>query len=71
MLNSVYAGARGVVGNIHLPLPSINRLNQSEPATLSVLLCVGLSLSVSFLLYLQSYCTEQHVLHSQEGAGPN
>ena len=29
----------GVDGSLHLPLPSMSRLNQTEPATFSVLLC--------------------------------
>jgi hypothetical protein len=32
MLNSAKAVARGVDGNLHYPVPSINRLNQTEPA---------------------------------------
>jgi hypothetical protein len=43
---------RSVVGNFHFPLPSMNRLNQTEPATFSLLsLCVffedSLFLSIS------------------------
>jgi hypothetical protein len=29
----------GVDGNFHFPVPSMNRLNQTEPATFSILLC--------------------------------
>jgi hypothetical protein len=32
-LNIAYADARGVDGNLHLPEPSMDRLNQTEPAT--------------------------------------
>jgi hypothetical protein len=38
MLNSAEAGARGVDGSLHLTVPSINRLNQTEPATFSTVL---------------------------------
>jgi hypothetical protein len=37
-LTSALAGARGVHGNFHFPVPSMNRLNQNEPATFSILL---------------------------------
>jgi hypothetical protein len=30
---------RGVGSNLHFPVPSINRLNQTEPATFSILPC--------------------------------
>jgi hypothetical protein len=30
---------RGVDGNLHFPLPSINKLNQTEPATFSIMSC--------------------------------
>jgi hypothetical protein len=33
MLNSAYAGAGGVDGNLYFPVPSMYRLNQTEPAT--------------------------------------
>jgi hypothetical protein len=29
----------GVEGNLHFPVPSMNRLNQTEPATFLILLC--------------------------------
>jgi hypothetical protein len=29
----------GVDGNVHFPVPSMNRLNQTKPATFSILLC--------------------------------
>jgi hypothetical protein len=29
----------GVGGNLHFPVPSMNRLNQTEPATFSILPC--------------------------------
>jgi hypothetical protein len=29
----------GVNGNLHFPVPSMNRLNQTEPATFSIFLC--------------------------------
>jgi hypothetical protein len=29
----------GVDGNLHFPVPSMNRLNQTEPATFSIMLC--------------------------------
>jgi hypothetical protein len=37
MLNSAEAGARGVDGSLHLTVPTMNRLNQTEPATFSIL----------------------------------
>ena len=39
MSNSAFAGVRALVDNsLHFPLPSINRLNETEPATFAVLL---------------------------------
>jgi hypothetical protein len=37
MLNFALAGARGEDGSLHLDVPSMNRLNQTEPATFSIL----------------------------------
>jgi hypothetical protein len=31
----------GVDGSLHLKVPSTNRLNQTEPATFSILLCLA------------------------------
>jgi hypothetical protein len=39
MLNSAEADARGAEGSLHLTVPSMNRLNQTELATFSILLC--------------------------------
>ena len=40
----------GMDFSLHLPLLSMNRINQTEPATFSVC-CVGLTLRVQFFLY--------------------
>jgi hypothetical protein len=37
MLNSAIAGSRGVCGNLHFPVPSMNSLNQTEPVSFSIL----------------------------------
>jgi hypothetical protein len=37
-LNSAHAGARGVEGNLHLAVPSMNRLNQTDSVIFSILL---------------------------------
>jgi hypothetical protein len=46
---------RGVDGNLHFPVPSMNRLNQTEPATFSILLCWAFFRD-SVFLYLVDVC---------------
>jgi hypothetical protein len=42
----------GVDGNLHIPVPSMNRLNQTEPATfINFAVFIGLSLEILFFPY--------------------
>ena len=49
MLNSAYAGAGRMDSSLYFPLPSINRLNQTEPATFAILLFWALFRGANFL----------------------
>ena len=54
MLNSAYAGSRGVDTSFHLQLPFMNRLNHIEPATCyNFVVCFGLSLGVSIFMHFK------------------
>jgi hypothetical protein len=44
----------GVDGKLHFPLPSMNRLNQTEPVTFSILLCWTVFRDSDFLYW--RYC---------------
>jgi hypothetical protein len=58
MLNSAYAGARGLDGNLHFPVPSLNRLNQTSLQTFTIFSCwaflgiLFLTISLSHPCYL-------------------
>ena len=41
----------GVNCSLHLQLPSMNRLNQTEPATFCNFCCFELSIGVLFVMY--------------------
>jgi hypothetical protein len=41
----------GVDGNLNFPLPSMNRLNQTEPATFSILSCLAFFRDSVFLYF--------------------
>jgi hypothetical protein len=50
---------RGVDGNLHFPVPSMNGLNQTEPATFSILPCWAFfrdSVFIYFILWQQGTC---------------
>jgi hypothetical protein len=49
MLYSAKTGGRGVNGNLHFSIPSINRLSQIEPVTFSILSCWALFWDYLFL----------------------
>jgi hypothetical protein len=53
IMNFVKCDLGGVDGNLHFPVPSMNRLNQTEPATFSILPCWA-SFSDSVLIYFRS-----------------
>ena len=42
-------------GNLHLPVPSMNRLNQTEPATFLQFCHFGRSLGIPFFFILHSH----------------
>jgi hypothetical protein len=41
----------GVDGNLHIPVPPMHRLNQTEPATFSILLCWTFFRDLCFLYF--------------------
>jgi hypothetical protein len=45
-------GGRALNGNLHFPVPSMNRLNQIEPATFLILTFFWRSLGIPFSLFL-------------------
>jgi hypothetical protein len=51
MWNSAQADARGVNVNLHFPVPSLNRLYQTEPTTFSTLPCWAIFLDSRFLCF--------------------
>jgi 1-acyl-sn-glycerol-3-phosphate acyltransferase len=51
------ASAKGVIGKLHFPLPSINRRNQNEPATFfNFVICI--------LLRIPFFCTMIKLLNT-------
>jgi hypothetical protein len=53
ILNSAEADARGVDGNLHFQVPSMNRLYQTEPTTFSILLCWTFFKDSVFLFFFE------------------
>jgi hypothetical protein len=45
----------GVDGNLHFPVPSMNRLNQTEPATFSILPCWDFFRDSVFIYFIVVY----------------
>jgi hypothetical protein len=59
----------GVDGSLHLTVPSMNRLNQTEPATFSILPCWP-SLGILISLYFKTCCViklQDHNKNIQKG----
>jgi hypothetical protein len=64
---------KGLDGNLHFPVLSMNRLNQTEPATFSILPCWAFfrdSVFIYFtrtcqekLIYISIYCNIRHILY--------
>jgi hypothetical protein len=52
----------GVDGNLHFPVPSMNRLNQTEPATFSILLCWTFFKVSVFLYFKLGLASRSHVM---------
>jgi hypothetical protein len=48
----------GVDGNFHFPVPFMNRLNQTEPATFSILSCWAFFRDSVFIYFLDFSCKE-------------
>jgi hypothetical protein len=46
----------GMDGNLQFQVPSMNRLNQTEPVTFSILSCWALFWDSVYLLYLEVIC---------------
>jgi hypothetical protein len=53
----------GVDGNLHFPVPSMNRLNQTGPATFSILLCWTFFRNSTFLYLTGEFASRQISAH--------